>query len=64
MPEELWKLEQARDTGPDLNYPMASEAMWSRLNLTIGKCASARLPFDIVKALNGAEVWSKLVQPK
>ena len=65
MPEELSKLEQGRDLDPtwDLNYPMPSEAMWSWLNLAIGKCASARLSFDIVKPLNGAEVWWKLVQP-
>ena len=45
MPEELWKLEQGRDIDPmsDLKYSMASEAMWSWLNLAIGKCASARL---------------------
>ena len=65
MPVELWKLEQGRDIDPlsDLNYPMACEAMWSWLNLAIGKCALARLSFDLVKILNGAEVWRKLVQP-
>ena len=38
-PEELWKLEQGRGIDPmsDLNYPLASEAMWSWLNLAIGK---------------------------
>jgi hypothetical protein len=65
LPTELRKLEQGRDIDPmsGLNYPMASEAMWSWLNLAIGKCASARLSFDLVKPLNGAEVWRKLVQP-
>ena len=47
----------------DLNYPMASEAVWSWLSLAITKCASARLSFDFKKAMNGAEVWRKLVQP-
>ena len=65
MPKELWKRKQQRDIDPmlDLNYPMASEAMWSWLNLAIGKCASARLSFDLVKPVNGAKVWRKLVHP-